>query len=155
MLRAIIALAILLAAQGSAAVRFVAAPKIWILETENTSYVLGINEQNEVQHVYFGKKLLRDADLTVVHLPADYAFESREGMAPEEYPGWGGMRYFEPCLKVTAASGTRDLVLKYVSHDIRGDALDIRLKDVRYDLAVTLSYQVFPTHDIVRKQVRI
>jgi alpha-galactosidase len=155
MLRAIIALAILLVAQGSAAVRFVAAPKIWILETENISYVLGINEQNEVQHVYFGKKLLRDADLTVVHLPADYAFESREGMAPEEYPGWGGMRFSEPCLKVTTANGTRDLVLKYVSHEIRGDALDIRLKDIRYDLTVTLSYKLFPGYDIIRKHARI
>ena len=81
---------------------------------------------------YFGKKLLRDADLAAAHTAA-YAFESAEGMAAEEYPGWGGMRSFEPCLKVTTMNGTRDLVLKYVSHEIRGgDSLDIRVKDARY-----------------------
>jgi alpha-galactosidase len=155
MLRAYTALALLLATDAGAAVRYLAAPKIWILETERTSYLIGVNELNEIQHVYFGNKLLRDADLTSVRTSAGYAFESREGMTPEEYPGWGGMRYFEPCLKVTTANGTRDLVLKYVSHEIRGEALDIRLQDIRYDLAVTLSYQVFPRYDIVRKQARI
>jgi len=148
-------LAIMLTAHGNAAVRYLAPTKIWILETDRTSYVLGINELNELQHVYFGKKLLRDADLVAVRATGGYAFESKEGMTPEEYPGWGGMRYFEPCLKVTTAKGTRDLVLKYVSHEIRGDVLDIRLKDIRYDLGVTLSYQVFPGYDIIRKQSRI
>src|SRR5947199_6405743 len=119
---ALAGLLFVLPGHSSAAVRYLSTPKIWVLETDRTSYVLGINELNEIQHVYFGKKLLRDADLTAARTPTDYAFESREGMAPEEYPGWGGMRYFEPCLKVTTANGTRDLVLKYVSHQIRGEA---------------------------------
>jgi alpha-galactosidase len=138
-----------------AGVRYVAASKLWFLETDHASYVAGLNELNEIQHVYFGKRLTRDADLPAAHTEPAYAFESREGMTAEEYPGWGGMRFYEPCLKVTTDNGTRDLVLRYVSHEARGDSLEIRLKDIRYDLAVTLSYQVFPRFDIIRKQARI
>ena len=138
-----------------AAVRYVADSKLWILETGRTSYVLGINELNAVQNVYWGKKLMRDADLSAARTPRQFAFESRESLANEEYPGWGGMRYSEPCLKVALEDGTRDVVLKYVSHQVNGDDLEIKLKDIRYDLFVTLRYRVYPGNDIIRKQVSI
>ena len=43
-------LVLLLAANSSAAVRYLATPKIWVLETDRTSYVLGINELNVDPH---------------------------------------------------------------------------------------------------------
>jgi alpha-galactosidase len=136
-----------------AQVRFLAAKKLWVLETGRTSYVLGINEQNSLQNVYWGKKLLRDDDLAPAHTAPEHAsFDSRETMTNEEYPGWGGLRYNEPCVKVTLADGTRDLVLAYVSHEIRGDTLEIRTKDIRYALTVDLLYHVYPRSDIVEKR---
>jgi hypothetical protein len=30
-----------------------------------------------------------------------YGFQWPEGFATVEYPGWGGMQYYEPCLKIT------------------------------------------------------
>ena len=87
-----------------AQVRFLAAKKLWVLETGRTSYVLGINEQNSLQNVYWGKKLLRDDDLAPAHTAPEHAsFDSRETMTNEDYPGWGGIRYNEPCVKVTLA----------------------------------------------------
>jgi len=65
------------------------------------------------------------------------------------------MRYAEPCLKVTLADGVRDLVLKYVSHEIREDSLSIRLKDVQYDLFVDLIYRADPADGILSKRARI
>ncbi|MCL4401324.1 MAG: alpha-galactosidase [Acidobacteria bacterium] len=140
---------------ASAAVRYVAASKLWILETGKTSYALGINELNAVQNVYWGKRLAREEDLSAAHTPRRFAFESDESLANEEYPGWGGMRYAEPCLKVSLDDGTRDVVLKYVSHQVSGEDLEIKLKDIRYDLFVVLHYRVFPHNDIIRKQVSI
>ncbi len=136
-------------------VRWIPASKLWVLDTARTSYVIGVNELNEIQSLYWGRKLTREQDLTPAHTAADYAFESREGMTTEEYPGWGGMRYYEPCLKVALPSGVRDLVLKYVSHEIRGDTLRVRLKDIQYDLFVGLEYRVYAESDIIRKQVKI
>jgi alpha-galactosidase len=122
-------------------IRYLPDRKLWILETEHTSYVLGINELNGLQFVYWGKRILRDQDFPAPHTNED----------TEEYPGWGGMRYDEPCLKVTFADGVRDLVLKYVSHDMTGDTLTIRTKDIQYNLIVDLVYRVYPRYDIVRK----
>ena len=143
------------AAAPRAAVRYLADAKLFVLETERTSYVLGVNEQNEVQLVYWGARLLRDADLGPAHTRDAYAFESGEGLSEIEYPGWGGLRFAEPCLKVSFADGVRDLVLKYVSHEIQGDTLVLHLKDIGYDLAVDLTYRVFPRHDILAKRAAI
>ena len=132
-----------------------AAAKLFVIETERTSYVLGVNEQNEVQLVYWGARLLRDADFEPAHTREAYAFESGEGLSEIEYPGWGGLRFSEPCLKVSFADGVRDLVLKYVSHEIQGDRLVLRLKDIGYDLSVDLTYRVFPRQDILAKDASI
>ena len=138
-----------------AAVRYLADAKLFVLETERTSYVLGVNEQNEVQFVYWGARLIRDADHGPAHTREAYAFESGEGLSEIEYPGWGGLRFAEPCLKVSFADGVRDLVLKYVSHEIQGDSLVLHLKDIGYGLAVDLTYRVFPRHDILAKRATI
>jgi alpha-galactosidase len=142
-------------AQPAASIRYLPKTKVWVLETEHTSYALGVNERNELQHLYWGKKLARDEDYPQARSAAAFAFESREGLTSEEYPGWGGMRYAEPCLKVTLEDGVRDVVLKYVSHQLRGDALEVRLKDVNYDLFVELAWRVYPPSDIISKRATI
>jgi alpha-galactosidase len=73
----------------------------------------------------------------------------------EEYPGWGGPRYYEPALKITREDGVRDLVLHYVSHKITGSDLDIVLKDVNDPIEVTLHYHVYPDYGILRRSATI
>jgi alpha-galactosidase len=146
-------LAVIMALPMLAQIRFLPAKKLWVLETDRTAYVLGVNEQNSLQNVYWGKRLLRDDDLAPAHTAPQHAsFDSRETMTNEEYPGWGGLRYNEPCVKVTLADGTRDLVLGYVSHEIRGDTLEIHTQDIRYALGVDLLYRVYPRSGIVEKR---
>jgi hypothetical protein len=72
-----------------------------------------------------------------------------------EYPGWGDRLYAEPSLKVTLADGVRDLVLKYDSQQIEGNTLRLKCKDIKYNLAVTLTYRVYPDEDIIRKSSTI
>ena len=143
------------AAVAGNSVRFLGDKKLWILETERTCYVLGINELNAVQNVFWGGKILADRDLAAARTSNDYSFESREGMTPEEYPGWGGMRYAEPCVKITFGDGVRDLVLKYDSHRVEPDGLVLRLKDIRNDLFVNLKYKVYPPYDLIQKWTEI
>jgi alpha-galactosidase len=136
-------------------IRFDAARRMWFLSTQSTSYVLGINEQNEVQHLYWGKRVTADVDFAPAHMAEAYGFETREGRTGEEYPAWGGMRYAEPCLKVTFPEGNRDLVLKFDSQKISSDTLEITLKDISYGVFVTLSYRVFPAFDVIEKAARV
>ncbi|MGA2137142.1 MAG: alpha-galactosidase [Bryobacteraceae bacterium] len=147
-----LAIALFLTLPLLAQIRFVPAKKLWVLDTDRTSYVLGINEEKSLQNVYWGKKLLRDDDLAPAHTAPEHAsFDSRETMSNEEYPGWGGIRFNEPALKVTLADGTRDLVLNYVSHEIQGDTLVIHTKDIRYAVAADLHYRVYPRSGIIEK----
>jgi len=48
--------------QGTAEVptHYLADRKLWVLETESTSYIVGINELNELQQVYRGTKITHD-----------------------------------------------------------------------------------------------
>jgi alpha-galactosidase len=146
----------LLAPAGFGEIRYVAARKLWHLEAGPVSYVLGVNEKNELQSIYWGKRLWRDDDLMAARTNPEWAsFDNSGNTTPQEYPGWGGGRYIEPCLKVTLPDGVRDLVLHYVSHTIDGDTLRIEMKDIAYDLGVTLVYQVFPETGIIRKSAVI
>jgi len=142
-------------AASAQTVRFDSARKLWFLSTRDTSYVLGINEQNEMQHVYWGKRIAAENDFAPAHLASAYGFETREGRTAEEYPAWGGMRYGEPCLKVTFPDGNRDLVLKFDSQKIGSDILEITLKDISYGVFVTWRYRVFTAFDVIEKSVRV
>ena len=140
----------------AAAIRYRPEQKLWILETAHTTYVVGVNERSELQNVYWGERIARDEDFKAAHSRREHAsFDSSETMTNLEYPGWGGMLYTEPCLKVTRADGDRDLVLKYVSHEIRGETLEIITKDIQDDIVAKLRYRVYPATDIIRKQAEI
>lgn len=136
-------------------VRVVGTPPVFFLDTGHSTYIAGVNDLGQLQHVYWGSPVRRTEDWATVRADRAYSFESREGMTPEEYPAWGGMRYNEPCLKVTTASGVRDVVLQYASHEVRGESLSVRLKDIRSDVFVTVKYHVYPGSGILSRQSEI
>jgi alpha-galactosidase len=138
------------------AVHYAEGIKAWFLQTDHTTYVVGVNETGELQSIYWGSKLTREVDLTQAHLSPEWAsFDSAQTTSNIEYPGWGGRQYLEPSLKVTLADGVRDLVLKYVDQTINGDTLQLKLKDIKYDLFVTLTYRAYPAEDVIRKTADI
>ncbi len=98
-----------------------------------------------MQNLYWGAALWRMEDLPAAVEPKDMSsFDPHQMLENEEYPGWGGPRFYEPALKVTRANGNRDLVLHYQSHRIAEHQLDVVLKDIRDNIEVTLHYRVFP-----------
>jgi alpha-galactosidase len=124
-------------------VRYFDSLQIWILDTARTSYAIGVNQENDLQSLYWGGKLQGDAGLLAAHtVPQSAPFDSSETMTKVEYPGWGGRYYNEPALKVTLADGVRDLILKYESYEIHHDTLLLRLKDIQFPLFVNLTYTV-------------
>ncbi len=135
-------------------IRELADRKLWVIDTGKSTYVLGVNQRNELQHVYWGSPLLRDADLRPAHAGEGSAsFDSSESRTPEEYPSWGGMRYVEPAVKVTFPDGVRDLVLKYQSASVQSteNVLQIRLKDIQRDVFVNVLYRVYPGTGVLAK----
>ena len=109
-----------------------------------------------LRHIYWGAPLWSLDDLPALTPARELSsFDPRQMMENEEFPGWGGTRYYEPALKIVREDGDRDLVLQYVSHRIADHNLDISLKDIRDSVEVTLHYSVYPEHGIIRRSATI
>jgi alpha-galactosidase len=146
----------LLACAASAAdsIRFLSQPKVFVLDAGPVTYSMGVNERNELQPLHFGARLWRDEDLNPARSLRGWAsFDLPASTTPKEYSGYGGGLFVEPCLKVTFADGVRDLVLQYESHKIQGDTLEIRSKDISYNLSAALHYRVYPQGIVEKRAV--
>ncbi len=138
------------------AIQYVESSKVWLLTTRESSYAMGVDKNGVLQHLYWGAPLWRAQDLPAASTRRDLSsFDPHQMLENEEFPGWGGPRYYEPALKVARDNGDRDLVLRYVSHRIQQNDLDIELKDIRDDIEVTLHYRVYPEHGILRRNATI
>jgi alpha-galactosidase len=124
------------------AIRFNAERRVFVLDAGDTTYAFGIDPDQHLQSVYWGRRLWRDADFQAPAVRDGASFDPRPDLMPEEYPGWGGPRFVEPALKVTFADGVRGVDLVYVSHAVAGDTLTVHTKDRGSELAVDLVYRV-------------
>lgn len=136
------------------AIRYLADKKLFVLDTATTTYVFGVNERRELQHVYWGARLWRDEELNAVH-SSGAPIDISPTAAKQEFAGSGGGLYFEPCLKITFPNGNRDLVLHYVDHEISGNTLTVTLKDIELAVVVKLHYTLYPASGILRRDARV
>jgi alpha-galactosidase len=143
-------------AETPAPIRFLEQSKIFVLDAGNATYVFGVNEQNMLQHIYWGGHVERDADFLAARSFHEWAsFDLGTATTPQEYPGWGAGLYVEPSLKVTFPDGNRDLVLRYVEHQMESNTLTVTLKDIERELFVRLRYTVYPKTGIIRREAAI
>jgi alpha-galactosidase len=141
--------------------------RLWILEAKNTSYVIGLDEENNLQNVYWGTKLAYVEDYKTADFKKGHSsFDAREGFANMEYPAWGGLLYSEPCLKATFSDNVRNLSLKYDGYEIIRNSentsaesvseLRIDLKDnLSNNLKVRLYFRIYEEFDIIEKYAEI
>jgi len=137
-------------------IQFLQNKKIWLLTTSQNSYAMGLGPDGQLEHIYWGAPLWRTDDLQAPTPKRDISsFDPHQMLENEEFPGWGGPRYYEAALKITRSDGDRDLVLRYVSHHIDGDSLEIQMKDINDAVDVTLHYRVYPAVGIVSRWATI
>jgi alpha-galactosidase len=138
------------AASPAATIRFDAASRTFRLDAAGTTYAFGINDQDELQPIYWGSAIaISDRLAVAAHKAGAASFDLPSTTTQNEYAGWGAELYPEPALKVTFRDGNRDLVLHYVSHTIEGNELTIRLKDIQRELFVELRYSLDPATGII------
>src|ERR1039458_2080050 len=122
-------------------VTYDASSRVFRMDAADVTYVLGVNEVEQVQTLYWGKRLSSGDAFPAAHSPrGSSSFDSPVTVTPHEFAGWGGGLYLEPDLKITFPDGNRDLALKYFSYKIEGDALSILMKDISREVYVTLHY---------------
>lgn len=128
--------------------------RIFVLETENTHYVFGIDPAGYNRHLHWGAK----CD------PADYAFteigdeNSNHSMLDEyrqELTPFGSTVYRTCDLKAQFADGCREVALRYTGYRLEDDTLRVAFADAYYPLQVRLGYQVYPGLDIIKRWVEV
>lgn len=128
--------------------------RIFVLETENTHYVFGIDPAGYNRHLHWGAK----CD------PADYAFteigdeNSNHSMLDEyrqELTPFGSTVYRICDLKAQFADGCREVALRYTGYRLEDDTLRVAFADAYYPLQVRLGYQVYPGLDIIKRWVEV
>lgn len=126
--------------------------RIFVLETENTHYVFGIDPAGYNRHLHWGAK----CD------PADYAFteigdeNSNHSMLDEyrqELTPFGSTVYRTCDLKAQFADGCREVALRYTGYQLENDTLRVAFEDAYYPLQVRLGYRVYPGLDIIKRWV--
>lgn len=142
--------------------------KLFQLNTEKTTYVIGLSPEGYVGHVYYGPLLHGEPDLYPLRMdepPFTPSVNKREKSSfldrfPMEYPTGGIGDYRESCLNVRNAQGRMGCEIHFDSYEIfKGkrkmeglpasfgteeevETLEITCKDPILGLVVVLSYSV-------------
>ncbi len=141
---------------AQAAPQVAPADTIFRLDGGETTYVFGVNEQRELQTIYWGGRLGANDPFPSPRAAREAAsFDSPVNTTPEEYAGWGGGLFVEPALKISFPNGNRDLELRFLSASHEADGITVTVKDVSEDVYVHLHYTVDSTTGIIGRSSTI
>ena len=155
--------------------------KIFRLDTEKSTYLMGLSPEGFLGHIYYGDRLVLDADNYLLRMeepPYTPSVNKREKSAfldffPMEYPTGGIGDYRESCLNIRNAAGNMGCELHYAGHEIfkgkkglaglpasfaaenEAETLEITMKDEILDLEVVLSYTAFPEENVITRSVKV
>lgn len=128
---------------------------IFSLNTINTSYVFGIDDEGLIRSLYWGRKINHIYDFELIKLEEVSTNDPVYEITPEEYPVYGGLRYKEHCLKVNFNDGTREVKYKFVGYKVEENKLIVSLKDEYYDLEINLNYIIHEKYDLLERYVTV
>ena len=144
------------AQSAPAAIRYDSSTRVFRIDAADVTYAFGVNEKEELQSLYWGKRLASNDPLQAAHRrKGGSSFDPDVNVTPQEMVGWGGGLYVEPDVKITFPDGNRDLVLHYLDHTIEANALIVRMKDIQRDVFVTLRYEMNTDTGILARTARI
>jgi len=124
---------------------------LFLLNTKNTSYCLGIDCEGILRHFYWGRRVERINDFENKPFIWEQGFHPLNDVKREECSSFGSMRFKETSAKICFADGTRDFRYSYEGSSIEGNELTITLKDEYYQLSISLHYRVYEDVDVIEK----
>ena len=155
--------------------------RLFHLETENSSYVFRVLENQQLQHLYYGKRIhVKEnygnlASYQTRGFEVSYTADEERiqlSMIPNEYAAYGKGDFRHPAYQVQDATGSRITELKYKGYTLstgkkrleilpstfdddgdRSEVLTITLKDDIIGLVVKLNYTVFPGQNVIVRNV--
>ncbi len=127
---------------------------IFVLETKNTHYVLGIDPRGNNRHLHWGRKCNVN-DYEVKPIWDENSNHTSLDMAKQEFTVFGGIMYRESDLKVQFADKCREIDLEFTDAMADGNTLTVTLKDKHYPLQVALKYKIQDNDDIITRWAEI
>lgn len=127
---------------------------VFILETENTHYVFGIDSRGDNRHIHWGRKCL-DSDYEMSNKGDENSNHSRLDACKQELTVFGGTMYRECDVKATFSDNCRELDIEYKHYSIKGSTLQVVFADKYYPLELCLNYELFEKTDIIRRYLTV
>ncbi|MGN1203117.1 MAG: alpha-galactosidase [Eubacterium sp.] len=123
---------------------------IFVLETENTHYVLGIDNAGYNRHIHWGKKCCTD-DYCLNETGDENSNHSMLDEYKQELTPFGQTMYRDCDIKAEFEDRCREINLKYDGYTVNDDTLSVTFSDMFYPLKITLNYQIFKGCDIIKR----
>ena len=132
---------------------------VFILETQNTHYVMAVDKEGVLTHLHWGKKC-EIADYKATYTGNnDSSNHSARDICKTEYIPYGGIVYRPPAFMATYPDGCRESLLTYKDFNVSeiedGFMLEVILEDKPYNLDVTLCYKLRDNTDIIERFAKI
>ena len=127
---------------------------VFVLETKNTHYVLGIDKNGNNRHIHWGRKCNTN-DYEVKDIWDENSNHTSLDMAKQEYSVFGGIMYRESNLKVQFPDKCREIELEYVDVKADNNLLTVIFKDKVYPLQIALKYKIQDNDDIITRWAEI
>lgn len=123
---------------------------IFVLETKNTHYVLGVDKYGYNHHLHWGKKCDAD-DYFIKEIESQNSNHSMLDEFKQEYTPFGQTLFRGSSIKAEFSDGCRDICLKYDGYETADNILKLKFSDEVYPLAVTLNYSINDDNDIITR----
>lgn len=127
---------------------------IFILETKNTHYVIGVDKNGCNRHIHWGKKCCED-DYFINEFKDQNSQNPALDELKQEFTSFGKTMFRGSAVKAEFADGCRDICLKFDGYDTDGNTLELNFSDEVYPLSITLNYSVSDETDIITRWTAI
>lgn len=127
---------------------------IFVLETKNTHYVLGVDSFGYNHHIHWGKKC-RPEDYYIERIGDENSNHSMLDAFTQEITPFGGTMYRDCGLKAQFADGCREISLEFVGYETENGCLSLKFKDTYYPLNVTLNYEISDDSDVIARWLTV
>lgn len=127
---------------------------VFILETKNTHYVLGIDKNGYNRHIHWGKKCRYDD----YEMDTDVDWNSNHpdlDQFNQELTVFGSTMYRDCTIKMNFADGCRELDLEYTGFKNDENNLKLFFKDKYYPVEFCLNYCIYDEFDIIKKYITV
>jgi len=133
---------------------FSGAKNVIPIETSTNALVLQVDDQNNLQFIYYGKKLNKEKEYE--QIDNEYRQSDYTGLLNSAYTPAGSRNLQEPAISVTHFDGNKSLDLKYVSQNVQSISDNVKLytvtlKDPVYDFTVQLNYKVYYKENVIEQ----